>query len=204
MSETIWASVDALTHASRLRVERDDGTVSWVQVPSLWRQAVVALYGKGEPGNGGAGVAARERSVMDLDLLEVCTLIRRTVRHELGAHGEDSRLTVPVGLRRLASLVTARADDIEWWEYRFSSWARLLASHLQTGERQPSTVRLRGAACPECRTIRVPVEAVEGTAYAPALSIDFAHGIVQAARCGACSATWWRGAELERLAGLLG
>jgi hypothetical protein len=204
VSESLWGSVDALTHASRLRVERDDGTVCWVEVPSLWRQAVLALYSPGEPGNGGAGVVARERSVMDLDLLEVCTLIRRTVWAELRTRGEVPPITVPAALRRLASLVTAPGSDLDWWEYRFSSWARLLAAHLQTGERQPSAVHLRGASCPECDTSRVLVESSDGPVFEPALVIDFAHGIVQAARCGSCSATWWRGAELERLAGLLG
>lgn len=200
----VWRAVDELTMPTNTKVEQDDNSSTWVEIPSLWRQAIIALYGQGEPGNGGNSVAARERSVMDLDLLEVCQLIRRTVTTELVARSEPLPRTVSAAMRRLASVVTA-ADpaDLWWWEHRFGSWARLLATHLHTGDRRPAPVRLRNTACPECGERRVAVDTQEGPQLLPALVIEFAGGLVQAARCDSCGFTWWRGAALEYLASLV-
>lgn len=205
--DAIRAAVDALTQETKQPVERDDGTTTYATVPSLWHQATTALYARNKS-DGNGGPAARERNLVDFDLMEVHSLIAAMVERELGLRDPGllkRRTTVPSRMRALASYVVAHEpDQLWWWEYRFASWARLLSNYLHLGERRPSAVRLRNAACPHCGLRQVVVETTEGERVVPALVIEFSQGLVQAARCGGCGATWWRGVELEQLADALG
>lgn len=228
----IWASVDAITEARRVPVERAAdpdwllemanhrtygacdvrahraATSRWASVASLWDQSTTALTTGSEQTGGGRPL--RERSPADLDLMEIRSIIKHTTRLELVRRGvrpaKDGR-GLPVDfyigeLRRLASLATQDPDDVWWWEYRFAQWSRLLETYLHAVERQAKPVRLR-AACPLCKTREMRVD-VDGEAMVVApLLIDFRNGRIRAATCQACSGTWFAGDQLEELAGLL-
>jgi hypothetical protein len=199
----IWAGVDELTKVSTVAIERDDGTRTYAKIPSLWEQSNVAISGRADV-NVRTGSAA-ERSPVDLNLLEVRSLIRNTTQRAIRTRQQIPRPGVPAQLRQLASLVVGEAPDRHWWwAYRFPSWARLLRTYLDLSERTPMPVRLRGSACPSCGTRQVSTESDDGLVIVPALVIDFRQGFVRAAECAACHAHWWRGAELEALAVALG
>lgn len=176
-------------------------------VPSLWDQATDALTTGSEGGTGTTPL--RERSPADLDLMEIRCIIRSTTWHELKtrAKAADHPLPedVPSQLRRLASIVTRDdAENLDWWEYRFASWARLLEAYLQAAERKPKPVRLRNTPCPLCRSQYVLVEEDGETFRVPPIVIDYRDGHIRAAQCEACSNTWFRGNELGALASLVG
>lgn len=223
----MWAAVDQLTHSSRVPVERavdadwlselnEDAwgvcsvpayraaTARSATIPSLWDQATTALTTGSEGGTGSTPL--RERSPADLDLMEIRSIIRHTVAHELAER--DPGLTpdgVPAQIRRLASVVAATdPDSIWWWEYRFASWARLLGTYLRALEHTPKPTRLRNTPCPLCHTRQMRIDQDGDAIVVPPLVVDFRDGYVRAARCEACSATWFRGAELLELAQLVG
>lgn len=196
-------AVDHLTKPDARTVERDDGTITVVRVPSLWRQALDAST-RGSETSTPSSSTLSQRNLADLTLLEVRTTIARCTRYWLIERGLTPRESVPAQIRQLAAHIeTHERDDLWWWEYRFSAWARLLSAYLREGEHRPSPVRLRGASCPQCGAARVLVDNGDGFEIVPALVIEFAHGLVQYARCDACAATWERGDELEQLARLL-
>lgn len=228
----IWASVDAITEARRVPVERAAdpdwllemanhrgygvcdvaahaaATARWATIGSLWDQSTTALTTGSEQTGGGRPL--RERSPADLDLMEIRSIIKHTTRLELAQRGVPAPKTskgLPAEfqvreLRRLASLTTQDPDDVWWWEYRFAQWSRLLETYLHAVERQAKPVRLR-APCPLCKTRQMRVD-VDGEAMVVApLLIDFRDGWIRAATCQACGATWFRGDQLGELAGLL-
>lgn len=201
---TLWTAVHALTRPSKLAVPRDDGTVVWGIVPSLWDQACAAWQTDRLSGEGHRSVSS-ERSLVDFELMEVCALIADTTRHTLHRFGLVPRESTPGQLGQLAGHVVSNDPErLWWWEYRFTSWARMLGNYLGTLERQPSPLRLRNSRCPCCQVAQVVVETESGPVVAPALVIDFREGFVRAAQCSACGVMWWRGADLEQLAALLG
>lgn len=173
---------------------------------SLWDQATQALAtGMDE----GGGSPLRERSPADLALMEIRGIIRDTTRMELEKRAVKTRYTThgrPADfnqneIRSLASRVIADSEpDLEWWEYRFAQWARLLQTYLHAHEHQPKSVRLRNSPCPACRTRQITIESDNGPIVVPAILIDFRDGMVRAAECTACGATWFRGPDLEALA----
>lgn len=177
-------------------------------IPSLWDQATEALATRTDDGTGSKPL--RERSPADLDLMEIRSLIRDTTRGELEKRGtktlmdksgRQATFKAAVEIRGLASKVTADPDeDLSWWEYRFASWARLLSNYLRAAEHAPRSVRLRNAPCPVCRIKQVTIEQGGEMVVAPPILIDFRDGMVRAATCDACSASWFRGPDLERLA----
>lgn len=234
MSAALWAAVDRLTRPSLVPVERaadadwlaELGEETWgacsvpaylaatvrrAKVPSLWEQSTYALTTGSESAEGGAS-PLRERSPADLDLMEIRSIIRGTTRHELEqrgvrtVRGSDGTPTEfdPEEVRELARLV-ANSGDLWWWEYRFASWGRLLEGYLHAAEHKAKPVRIRNTPCPLCRTEFVRIETDDGEAQiVRPLIVDFRGGYVRAARCEACSATWFRGAELHQLADLIG
>lgn len=183
-------------------------TRSYGSIPSLWDQSTVALTTGMDEGIGSKPL--RERSPADLDLMEIRSIIRDTTRLELEKRGvqtkhDDHGRQVQFDqreIRSLASKAIAETDpDLEWWVYRFESWGRLLQTYLRVFEHQPRAVRLRNAPCPVCKTRFVTLESDLGPVQAPPLLIDFSsQGMIRAAECTACSATWWRGDQLIDLA----
>lgn len=205
-SDAVWAAVDHLTQPTKQRVERDDGTVTWADVPSLLDQASSALVNGNEGAGGVRWGTQAERSPLDLDLMEVCAIIRGTTEALLRERKQkvDGR-SVGAHVRELAAIVvTNEPGELWWWEYRFASWARLLETYLRVVKRQPMALRLRNSACPQCEATQV-VEAGEyGNEVKPALVIAFRDGYARAAECSACGHHWWRGDDLIVLAKLLG
>jgi hypothetical protein len=203
-SHGIWAAVDALTQPTQVPIERDNGHTNWAEVPSLWQQAQTLLRRAVDRGH--AGSPARERSPLDLDLLEITAQIHETVSNELQTRGllraQRTSSTEP-RLRRLAAHVIGHEPGrLWWWEHLFASWSRLLARCLNVGEHQPAPVRLRNSPCPVCGTRQVTVDTDDGPRIVPALVIEFNRGLVRAAECGQCGTQWGRGL-LEQLADLL-
>lgn len=228
MSETLWAAVDRLTKPSRVPLERvadpewlNDlaapswgscnvgayraATATWATVPSLWDQATAALTTGSEAGGTGSS-PLRERSPLDVDLMEVRGIIRDTVRHELAERDRQPiPADVPAQLRRLASIVLRDdPDNLWWWEYRFQQWGRLLETYLRAAEHTARPTRLRNTPCPLCRVKQIRVETESGDKQlVPPIVVDFRDGYIRAARCEACSASWFRGDELHELARLV-
>lgn len=202
-STIIWSAVDRLSIPAKHAVSRDDGTITWALVMSLWDQANDRLFA-GKQGEGGSG-SLSERNLLDLDLMEVRAIIAETTTTELLKRDLDLLPGTPAQIRRLAGHVIGHEpDELWWWEYRFTSWARQLATHLQAYDREARDVRLRNSACPECQAHQVVVERDGERLVEPALLVTFRDGYVQATECSACAFIWWRGAQMEALAAQLG
>lgn len=173
-------------------------------IPSLWDQSEDALTAStADQAEGKSGSV--HRSPCDIDLMEIRSTIRETVETQLDGRKLKPRATVPLQIRQLAAhIVTHEPDHVDWWQFRFEQWARVLAVYLQAVQTQPKPRRLRGAACPECQITAVVIEDATGEKVnAPPLVIDFKDGLVRAAECSGCGATWWRGDELGELANLV-
>lgn len=223
----LWEAVDSITKPTQQRVDRepdeadwlrdlaDDptltvcdvatyraATVSFGEVPSLWRQAETALQTGMEAGEGGNRTPLRERSPADLDLMETMLTIRESMAWQLPGRGIVPRGGVPTQMRQLAAHVaTNEPQHVAWWTYRFAQWSRMLARYLRAVETGPKPVRLRNAPCPECGTRQITLPTDDGPKVVPPILIDFTEaGWIRAATCSACMATWWRGEDLHRLA----
>jgi hypothetical protein len=234
----VWAAVDKLTKDTRQKVLRagdadwrvafdeatrvcvvaqyraafEAATSGYAIIPSLWEQSTIALTG-GEVQAGRGSKPLRERSIADLDLMEIRSIIRDTTRHELERLGEKTLRNAdgskvafhPNEMRRFASLALEKEPDrADWWQYRFEAWGRLLTTYLRNAEHQARPVYLRNSACPTCRTRQVTIDRDGEPTVVPALVIDFRDGYVRAAQCQACDTTWFRGPDLEQLAADLG
>jgi hypothetical protein len=186
---------------------------TWATIPSLWEQSTIALHGGEVQASGHGSKPLRERSIADLELMEIRALIRDTTRRLLeqrgvrtGQHANGRAVDFdPDEMRALASKVTAEnATQHEWWQYRFEQWGRLLETYLHAAERQARPVRLRNAPCPDCGTRQVTVDVDGEQVVAPPIVIDFRDGYIRAAECSACGAAWFRGPDLQALADALG
>jgi hypothetical protein len=194
---------------------------TWATIPSLWEQSTIALHGGEVQASGHGSKPLRERSIADLDLMEIRSLIRDTTRREL----EQRNVPVPATrdrrqadfdpgeIRTLASKVIAEGnstiahattDGLDWWRHRFEQWGRLLETYLRTAEHAARPVRLRNAPCPDCGTRQVRVDVDGEAVVVPAIVIDFRDGYIRAAECSACGAAWFRGPDLQALADALG
>jgi len=146
-----------------------------------------------------------ERSPVDLGLVATRTRISVTTRRALRYRHQPLTIGVPRQLRQLAAYVATNEPDRLWnHAERFAAWVRLLTGHLNAGEHMAAPVRLRGSACPACRTRQVVLDGPDGPVMVPAIVVDFHDGYVRAAQCLACAGTWFRGVQLEELAVLLG
>lgn len=177
-------------------------------IPSLWDQSTTALHGT-EIATDRGNKPLRERTIADLDLMEIRSIIRDTTRRELETRGTRTHGTQgvfnPHEIRALASLITADTKaDHAWWQYRFDQWGRLLETYLHAAEHQARPVRLRNAPCPNCRTRQITIDQDGEQVVAPPLIIDFRDGYIRAAECSHCGHTWFRGDQLEELARALG
>jgi hypothetical protein len=117
----------------------------------------------------------------------------------------QGRILVPASLRHLASIVTAIGDEdlIGWWIYRVTSWSRQII-HVLRLEEAPQPRRIRDTSCPMCAATHVTTRNPDGEKIRePALLIDFTDGMVRAASCSACGASWFRGDALVDLADLI-
>lgn len=222
-SRAMWDAVDTLTKPTRTRITREGNewlhtltgqgfascdvadyraaTATWATIPSLWRQAEMALTTGTESSESNPSPPA-SRAPADLDLMEIMLTIREHVAGELVARHLPPRATVPRQIRQLAAHVVGHEPErVAWWLHCFASWSRVLAVYLHAIDVGPRSVRLR-APCPICNTRAVAVMTDQGPVQAPPIVIDFADGLIRAATCTACDAVWWRGDSLLRLAAL--
>lgn len=184
-------------------------TTATASVPGLWQQAIDALGTGTEGSEGSPSVPLRERSPADLDLMEIMGQVRDAVRSEFARLGRPlpSGWTVGVSeIRELAELVTVNAAE---WAARFASWGRALETYLHAARSQPKPFRLRSTPCPLCKTEWVRINErgladANGDRLGRPIKVDFAAGKVRAAVCEACGVGWFRGADLHRLAALIG
>jgi hypothetical protein len=196
----------------RVTADFTAATAGYASIPSLWDQATIALQSP-ETQVGHGSKPLRERSVADLNLIEIRATIRDMTRHHLAKRGVRTKqggTGRPVEfdqaeIRRLASLVTAEpAEKLAEWAHLFGQWARALENYLQATEHQVRPVRLRNSACPTCRTKQCTIVQDGERIVVPALVIDFRDGHVRAATCTACGDAWFRGEDMEWLALVLG
>lgn len=221
----LWSAVDQLTKATHIRIERHRDADELAEatahlsfclvadprygashgvVPSLWEQAEIALETGREQQTAGGGAPLAERSPADLDLMEQMLTIRETMPYQLAGRGITPRATIPEQIRQLAAhIATHEPQHVEWWAYRLGQWARLLGTYLHAIDVGPRPVRLRNAPCPLCKTRQVTLDTDQGPVVTGPILVDFVNGWIRAATCTACTATWWRGDELNELADAL-
>lgn len=233
MTDAIWEAVDLLTKPTRVKVERVSdadwlaeladplsdlqscdvvsyraATTRWATVPSLWVQSTQALSTGMDEGTGSKPL--RERSPADLELLEIRSIIRDTTRLELEKRGTKTVIDTfgrqtqfdPSEIRSLASKILTESD-LDWWEYRFAQWGRLLANYLQAYEHRARDVRLR-IPCPKCHRRQITIDSDQGEVQVSPILVDFKDGVIRAAECGGCFFVWWRGKDLLELAASAG
>lgn len=231
----LWAAVHKLNRPARVKIDRQvtdgwlvelaeqvDGachvasyrsaSVVWATVPSLWDQSTSALYGSG--GEEGSGTSPlRERSIADLNLMEIRAQITEATRQENHARGEQLKLDKrgkvpefhPDEVSRLASLVVAKSPDlIDLWTYRVAQWCRAIETYLNAAEHEVKPVYLRNSPCPTCGARQVTKMVDGDTKVFPTLKVEFNFGLVRYAFCQACGDAWLRGEPLEELAEKLG
>lgn len=236
--DALWLAVDAVTKPSTRRLNRDTeseytfelrdtgslfcrvdkyraATSGFGTVPSLWSQAVDALFGGSEGSSEGGAKPLRERSIADMNLMETMLDIRESIETNLGRRGITRKLRrddVPDMLRQLASLIIAKEPDhVELWKLKIEAWAKQLGNYLQAVEREPRKRTIRGLACELCGARQVsldrewPHEVVKtgsspDNLVEPAVSIEFNEGSARCVLCRACSQVLaWRG-EMEAFA----
>lgn len=184
-----------------------DMTSAYGEIPALWDQAEWALTTGSEMQEGGCS-PLRERSPADLDLMETMLTIRETLAAQLEGRGQKPKDGPKAQMRQLAAYLVGHGPQqhVEWWTYRIDQWRRLLLTHLNAADHAPKPVRLRNSTCPNCQQRAVVDIRDDGSRLVvPALIIDFtADGYVRAAQCGNCQRAWFRGAEMEKLADMLG
>ena len=213
----IWLAVDRLTKPEHRRI--DDSTHG--TVPSLWDQSTVALTGSEHDSTGPGGDPA-ERQPCDLDLMEVRGIIRDTTTLELRRLQARHRLArklpaeVPARIRRFAAwVIDWEPAELWWYEYRFASWARLLATFLGEIDRANRERWLRNSPCPKCgigqvlidadtRRVLAPGDRAERRVWVPALLQDFRDGHLRGIACQACGDYTFAGEQLYELRAALG
>jgi hypothetical protein len=140
----------------------------------------------------------------NIDLMEIRGIIADTTYDELRRFRLKPDGDTPHQLVQLAKHVVRHdLDNLWWWEYRFASWGRLLATYLGAVDRVNRARWLRNAPCPKCRARGVLVESDrddDRKVWVPALVVDFHDGYVRATTCQACAHTWFRGEQLHELA----
>jgi len=203
VSGDLWTQTDMLTEPRRVKLLRDTGTADWTSVPSLWCQLEDALS-CGMEGSKATARGSVHRVPLNIDAYELAADIRDIVWDALAGHDVKPRATVPESVRALASAVIATVDDdlTGWWTYRVGSWCRQITNVLRLND-EPQPRGIRGAACPTCQATHVTALRDGERVREPALRIDFADGMVRAASCSACGASWFRGDALVDLADLI-
>ncbi len=200
--DRIRAAIAELTEP-RAAVITHAGQSIQTATPSLWDLSSQALIGGME--RLGPASDKAERSPLDFELMHARGLIRRaTIGALVGFSQPYERDNVPAALGQLARYVVKHDQaHLWWWDYRFSSWARLLSALVGLAERVPQPVRLRDTPCPKCGTRQVVTEAESGFITVPPIVITFLDDAVYGARCDECGETWPRN-ELEHLAHSIG
>ncbi len=180
--------------------DRGHGTI-----PPLIEQAEAAVTGSDGSDEGGASLG-RERSVADLALLETLFQIREQCTAEVREHHLSPRRTANELVRQVASIIAADndAETIQWWQWRFDQWHRILSNQLNAADNGPRPFRLRDSPCPECGARQTRVKEQGEWRMVPPLRIDFRDGMVRAATCSECGHAWMRGDALNELGDTLG
>ncbi len=185
-------------------------------VPCLLDLAEAGAAALGDSNDSGGGSSpARERSITDLDILEILHQLREAVDAELartrGTAGRDKLTHYRDRVRAVTSDV-ARSNDpdkVTFWTRRIAQWTRILEDHLQTVDSGPKPIRLRGTTCPRCGARQATIVQNGERMVVPALVIDFNTNtfppMVRAASClnPECGAAWMRGEAMEELAGIV-
>lgn len=196
LAANLWAAVDRLTKDTSEKVTFDDGTVSYSSVPSLWVLAENAI-GLSAQGDGG-GKAKFERSISDLNLMEVRKTIIELVADKLTAHGvkpKDWRPSMPGRIRQLAALMLTD-EHLGQFAHDVNSWANQIANYLQLERTIPDRY-LRNTACELCKTQQVTIVRNGERVVVPAMKVEFMDDYwVRSVFCQACGHFVWRG-DLE-------
>jgi hypothetical protein len=197
----LWAAVDILVSPVRHKIVRDDESVEWTTIASLWDQLVQSvavgseLHSKAKPGS---------RPPVATEALSLRLEIEGTISDALMAWKVGREHAVPKDLRHLAGAVARLGDEAHTaaWTEKLEAWAGQI--RLTIGERQPSR-RLRGVGCVECGYRKIRSIEGEGpeqrTILLDVLMQEYASdGDLRAIVCQHCQFTYWRGDDLHRLA----
>lgn len=206
--DDLHKAIDALIVRQRLRLYRDGGTAEWHTLPSLWEQLEAATAYQGT-GTGGAG--GRARLPISADVVSLLIDVATTVSEAVMEHAGETRRNVPGNLRLLATRLDVEhtADDaLEWWIDKVRHWVSEATAALRLNPSRPRWAR--GVRCPDCGADTVSARQDGEQVRRPALTIEWTgpsvedYGpdtdwLVRAVTCSACSASWFRGVDLDGL-----
>lgn len=207
--EDLHRAIDDLVTPGRIKLHREDtGATEWQTVPSLWVQLEGAVA---YSGNGGSAVAKSKppitTGVVAL-IIEISTATTETATELAG----ESRRNVPANLRAIAATFVGKPDIdlLDWWVTSVKDWVRQARVLLRLDPDRPKWAR--GTRCPDCGADTATAQQDGETVRTPALSISWSapegsrdqhhadsEWHVRAIECRACSAVWWRGADLDQL-----
>ena len=187
----LWAAVDALTQPRRRKLQRDDDTVEWFTLPSLWAQLVEAMdKNTGDQGNG----KLQSRPPVNTAAMSLLLEIAGAVRTERRDRRLKAALDTPLELRAVISDVIRELDRPhpdnpqwtvwQWWEVTVRSWT----ARVRAAVGQSDTYRLHNAVCLTCGATTVPAFDTDGTETGrqPALIVWSPDGVVSSVDCDMC------------------
>ena len=202
-------AVDALIQRTRIKVYREDTQKTlWQTIPSLWEQLETSAMWRGG-GSGGLG-AFGSRPTISTGVVSLLIEIAEAATEGAVEHAGQSRGSVPGNLRAIAATLSSSTDvdQVDWWNTAVLKWVRAARHELKLDPNRPQWAR--GIACPDCGATTASTDQDGEKVRTPAIAItwtgpddDNHHADtdwkVRAVECRMCSATWWRGPDLDRL-----
>jgi len=205
----LHTAVDALIQRTRIKVYREDTQRHiWQTIPSLWEQLETsAMWHSG--GGSGAG-AFGSRPTISTGVVSLIMDISSAASEGAQEHAGEAKRSVPGNLRAIAAKLMAGndLDQLDWWQTALTKWIRDARAELKLDPVRPRFAR--GITCPDCGADTATTDQDGETVRTPAIAItwtgpdDDEHHPdtdwkVRAVECRVCSATWWRGPDLDRL-----
>jgi hypothetical protein len=166
-------------------------------MPSLLQQLAEAVVsGAGGHGRGKQG----SRPPLDIAAMSLMLEIVSCVREALIGFDRKPDPDTGESVRDLASELLRHpdeADAVDWWTSQFRSWGGQIRAAISSDPDRPT--RLWGVACPECSVKFIPEIRDGEQVKRPAVFVHWNRKLLQAIECSACTASWFRGEQLDQL-----
>jgi hypothetical protein len=192
---TLNDTLGKLIESQRMKVRRDDGSVQWQTLPSLFDQLQRYVLRKGAPSSGGGvGRLPISATVIDL-LLEISAGASKGIVRL----GMSPRESAPANLRGICGELAGRDPSdvqVKIWDENLRGWSSRARTALGLDPERPRWAR--GVACPSCGELHAIGSDGVGETRVPALGIawggpdgddTYASDLdwkVRAVQCGAC------------------
>lgn len=192
-STALWLAVDSLTTPVRHQIRRDDGSVTWQTVDSVWHQLVDAVIS----GQGSARRGKQEsKPPLDAEALSLKLIIEGTVSDACMSYMLERQHDTAKDLRRLASEVLRMMDTdlTQWWVECIQSWTRQAVTVISS---DPDRDKQWAMACPNCRT-HFTYDQADGTRR-PVIRVKMNNGLTRWVECIECGWQITRAEMMERV-----